>query len=123
MKAAEERLKQAKVNGTVGTTWATIVVPSFRSAQEAPARIDRRIAALRIIEVLRLHADVHDGKLPASLDEIKVVPIPSDPMTGNPFQYRLDNERATLFAPAPEGDTPRVSNVLMYELTMKASSK
>ena len=36
------------------------------------------------------------GKLPATLDEVRVVPIPLDPATGGPFSYKLEGETATL---------------------------
>jgi len=61
------------------------------------ARFDRRIARLQTIEALRMHAAVA-GKLPASLDELKVAPVPHDPVNGQPFLYKLDGEVATLDA-------------------------
>jgi hypothetical protein len=56
------------------------------------ARLYQRIAALQTIEVLRMHAAVNDGKLPASLNEVSLVPIPADPMAGSAFLYDLDDE-------------------------------
>ncbi len=37
-----------------------------------------------------MHAAAHDGAMPRSLDEIKVVPVPLDPATNQPFSYELD---------------------------------
>jgi hypothetical protein len=62
----------------------------------AEVRLDRKVAALRAVEALRLHVAAHDGRLPESLDQIKAVPVPADPMTGKPFEYRLDGESAVL---------------------------
>ena len=62
------------------------------------ARTDRQLAALRCIEALRLYAAGHDGKLPPTLDDIKEVPIPSNPVTGKPFSYRLEGRTAVLEA-------------------------
>jgi hypothetical protein len=44
------------------------------------------------------------GKLPASLAEVTVVPIPPNPITAQPFAYQLDAAgTATLDLPAPAG--------------------
>jgi hypothetical protein len=66
----------------------------------AEVRLDRRVAALRAVEALRLHAAAHDGRLPNSLDPVKAVPVPDDPMTGKPFPYRREGESAVLTGPA-----------------------
>jgi hypothetical protein len=85
----------------------------------ASTRIDRRIAALRCVEALRLHAAAHDGKLPASLADVKEVPIPADPMTGKSFAYKVDGDTATISAGAPDGEEPTAHNTLIYELTLR----
>jgi hypothetical protein len=72
------------------------MLPAVGSVQMAEVRLDRKIAALRAIEALRLHAAAHDGKLPEVLDQIKAVPIPGDPMTGKPFEYRHEGDAAVL---------------------------
>jgi hypothetical protein len=54
--------------------------------------------SLRLIEAIRLYAYSHDGKLPGGLDDIKEVPIPSNPMTGKPFPYHLEGDTAVLLA-------------------------
>jgi hypothetical protein len=59
-----------------------------RNWLEVAAECDRRVAALRCVEAVRLYAPGHDGRLPASLDEIKDTPIPLDPVDGKPFGYR-----------------------------------
>jgi hypothetical protein len=65
----------------------------------AELRIDRRVAALRVIEAIRIHAAAHDGALAESLDRITEVPVPEDPATGKPFEYHRDGNSATLFGP------------------------
>jgi hypothetical protein len=64
----------------------------------AQARIERGFDSLRLIEAIRLYAYSHDGKLPGGLDDIKEVPIPSNPMTGKPFPYHLEGDTAVLLA-------------------------
>jgi hypothetical protein len=72
---------------------------------QVEVRLDRRVAALRVVEALRLHAAAHSGKLPGSLAELTEVPIPPDPATGKPFEYRLDGSTASLSGP-PAGMPP-----------------
>jgi hypothetical protein len=96
------------------------LLPIASQAYLATTRLDRRIAALRCIEALRLHAAAHEGKLPASLDDVTLVPIPRDPVTGKPFEYRRTKAGATLHAPPPPGEIPAPWNVpLTYEIKMK----
>lgn len=65
----------------------------------AELRQDRRIAVLRVIESLRYHAATHNGALPHSLSQITEVPVPDDPATGKPFEYRLNGNSADLSGP------------------------
>jgi hypothetical protein len=81
------------------------------------ARSERRLAILRCVEAVRLYAAAHDGKLPASLAEIKEVPIPVDPMTGKAFEYRLEGDRARLSADFVAPDSPAATP--NYELTVR----
>jgi hypothetical protein len=62
------------------------------------ARCERDFDSLRCIEAIRLYAYSHEGKLPGSLEDIKEVPIPPNPMTGKPFTYHLDGDAAVLLA-------------------------
>lgn len=94
------------------------VLPAISKVVAASVRVDRRIAALRCIEAIRLYAAAHDGKLPASLDALTDVPIPIDPMIGKAFTYRITGERATLIAPPPPGEQAMTHNTVHYELTI-----
>ena len=62
--------------------------------RRASARAEQRVAALRVIEGLRLHAAEH-GALPASLDAVKL-PLPPDPVSGKPFTYAVKDGAATV---------------------------
>ena len=91
---------------------ARLLLVRVRKVLALRAQIDRRVAALRCVEAVRLYAAAHDGKLPASLDDVKDVPIPDDPVTGKPFGYRRVGDRAFLSStpfpdqPADNADTP-----------------
>lgn len=66
----------------------------------AAAALKRKVDALRVIEAVRDHLASHEGKLPVSLDEIKSLSIPVDPLTGNPFEWSVAGKAATLKAPS-----------------------
>jgi hypothetical protein len=89
------------------------MLPAVQSVHFAEVRLDRKVAALRIVEALRMHLAAHDGRLPESLDQIEGVPIPEDPMTGRPFEYRLEDGSAVL--------TGRASAAfrLVYRITIR----
>lgn len=79
----------------------------------AQGRCDRTLDVLTCIEAIRMHAARHE-RLPARLEDVDV-PIPIDPLTGKPFAYRLEGDRAFLSAPdLPERPGYHVS----YELKL-----
>ena len=97
---------------------AAFFLPAVHKVFAAQARIDRRIAALRCVEAIRLYAAAHGGKLPTTLADVKEVPVPHDPYLGKPFAYRVGRGTATLEAPPPPGETANAGNSLIYELTL-----
>ncbi len=95
---------------------AWVFVPQVDKVFAMRTRIDRRIAALRCVEAVRLYAAAHDGKPPASLDDVKDEPVPDDPVTGKPFGYRIAGDRAYLSS-LPFPDQPATTaNTPTYEL-------
>jgi hypothetical protein len=94
------------------------LLPAVEKVFFARARLDRKIASLRCLEAIRLHA-THGGKLPATLADLKEVPLPVDPVTGKSFAYRLSGEVATLAGPPPRTQTPNIGNSLSYEIELK----
>lgn len=96
------------------------LLPDIQSVLRASVRTDRRIAVLRCVEAIRMHAAAHDGKLPATLDAITEVPIPLDLATGKAFVYRISSDKATLFAPPPSGEQATLNNAMQYELTIRS---
>ena len=95
-----EKALVAVMNGPLGP-FARLIA-SVKAGHRGEARLDRRVAALRVVEALRLHAGA-TGRWPNSLGDVKVVPIPHDPTSGQPFEYRLDGDAATLTALIPKG--------------------
>ena len=94
-----------------------VLLPALSRAYFATTKIDRRIAALRCIEAVRMYAARHGGRLPASLQDVKDVPIPPDPVTGKPFDARIVGRSMRLFAPAPKGSRPR--DGFVYEVEFR----
>jgi hypothetical protein len=97
---------------------ASYLIPAVQRVFFATTQLDRKLAALRCMEAIRLYAAGHDGKLPAALREITEVPIPVDPLTGKDFDYTMEENKATLSAPPPAGEKARHGNYLKYELTL-----
>ncbi|HEY7326729.1 MAG TPA: hypothetical protein VH592_03755 [Gemmataceae bacterium] len=96
-------------------------LPAIQKVIATAVRTDRRIAVLRCIEAIRIYGASHGAKLPPSLDAIREVPIPIDPMTGKAFVYRVSGERAVLLGPPLSGEQANSPNSLRYELTFRPS--
>lgn len=62
---------------------ASLLLPAIRRIQLLQARNERRIAVLRTLDALRIHAAGHGGKLPGQLTEIASVPMPLHPSPAN----------------------------------------
>jgi hypothetical protein len=93
-------------------TLVGLLLPAAEKVVFSRTRVDRRIAALRCVEALRLHAAANGGKLPALLGDIKEVPIPVDPVTGKNFEYQVMSGKATLYGPPPGKEPPGFGNAL-----------
>jgi hypothetical protein len=78
-----------------------MLLPAIQSCLMAEVRLDAKIALLRTVEALRLYAAVHGGKLPESLSLISEVPVPENPITGKPFDYKLEGDTASLSSVGP----------------------
>lgn len=117
-KSVKEQRKNLK-SPSRGSVLAALLLPAVESVLGAQVRIERRIAALRCIEALRLHAAANQGNYPDKLSDIKIVPIPIDPVTGNSFLYGKQGDKATLTGPAPEGESAHSRNTLKYTLSLK----
>jgi hypothetical protein len=91
--------------------------PALIKVRQAAARLDQRLALLRCVEALRIHAAENDGKLPAKLDDVKL-PLPVDPITGKPFSYQLDGDTATLHGTPPAGREKEAQFNVRYEVTI-----
>jgi hypothetical protein len=114
--AAEKRLKSMP-NSEI-TRLPAMFLPAIPKVIVAVNRLDRKIAALRIIEAIRLYAAAHDGQMPDKLADITEVPVPNDSGTGQPFEYERDKDTATLVAPPLKGAFDNITGQ-RYRLTIK----
>ena len=93
------------------------LAPNAEKVRWAQARLDQRIALLRHVEALRLYAAEH-GKLPATLSEVSV-PLPADPLNGQPFRYEVSGTTAHLRGTPPKGQESDPAFNRHYELTLR----
>ncbi|MCK4283249.1 MAG: hypothetical protein KAX44_02945 [Candidatus Brocadiae bacterium] len=111
---AEARLQEGRK--TTDAFLAALLLPALRRAGFQIVKIDRRVAALRCVEAVRLYAASHNGELPRSLDDVTQVPIPLNPATNEPFDYRVFADKAVLWAPVDPQES--AERALRYELSI-----
>ncbi|NLF32857.1 MAG: hypothetical protein GX591_18470 [Planctomycetes bacterium] len=99
---ADEAFMDAVRDGDVGIL-TRVFMPYMGKAYAIMAEMDRHIAALECIEALRMQAAADGGTWPRSLEAVVVVPLPINPMTGRPFEFRRGDDGAVLVAAALEG--------------------
>ena len=88
-----------------------VVLPSIQSSYPATVRVERRLDALQCIESIRIYVATHHS-FPGRLEDITEAPTPIDPMSGQPFGYRVEGDRVTLTAP----DAPGVARIPFYAI-------
>jgi hypothetical protein len=116
---ADERFKQlvAHERGDPMVMLSALLLPAVNAVLGASGRSERAIDELRTIEALRMYAAEH-GHWPNSLDEVKQVPIPTNPFTGKPFEYRLEGGTAILEGGVPPSQA--IQNAVRYEVKLRA---
>ncbi len=112
---ARKRLEAAP--HSEGHVLARIFLPALSKVVSAQVRLERNLAALRVVEALRLYAAAHDGRLPDNLGDVTEVPLPNDPGTGRPFQYHRDGDTATLVSQDPSAPGP--GSGVRYRVTVR----
>jgi hypothetical protein len=99
---------------------ARLLLPALYAVFEARVRLDRKIAALRQLEALRLYA-TQTGGLPEKLENTKL-PLALDPMHGKPFEYtrKSATEGVLRGMPMPLDKKPvGLSNTVHYDVQWK----
>ena len=110
-----KRLEKEKKDDPLSSV-LLLLLPALDKTHQAVVRTDRKIALLRTIEAMRIHAD-HNGRWPKELVDIRLVPVPLDPLTNKSFQYELTEGIATITMPArKDGTGPTTDNVYKLKL-------
>jgi hypothetical protein len=107
-----------KLDKEPGRLFANDLVPMMSGARRAHMRLGQRIALLRHVEALRLHAAEHEGALPEDLNAVSV-PLPDDPATGKPFRYEVQGNTAHLRGSPPPGEEKNFAFNIHYEVTLR----
>jgi hypothetical protein len=97
---------------------AHLLLPTYHKVRVSQGRLEQKVALLRCVEALRMHAAAHGGKLPPKLADVEV-PLPADPFTGRPFRYELKSGTAHLRGAAPKGYADQAAFNLHYEITIR----
>jgi hypothetical protein len=94
---------------------AGLLMPAVGSALSAQTRLERDFAALQTLEAIRAHL-AQTGALPEKLGDITVLPVPLNPATNEPFEYRLADGKGMLeVPPVRKGLSPLTGK--RYEIT------
>jgi hypothetical protein len=117
----DAKLREFTQSGQEIVPLASMLLPALFSAKKSEIKGERQIAALRVLEALRLYAADHNGRLPDKLDDITQVPVPLDPVYGKPFIYYLVEGKAILESPAAKGMSQK--DWLRYEITLKTKGQ
>jgi len=107
---------QATLRADESRFLSRLILPAAGKFRQANVRLQQRVAYLRVIEAIRLHAFDNAGKLPAQLKEMKS-PIPTDPVTGEAFVYSVKEGIATLTGGNPNPGQASTNRV--YEIAIR----
>lgn len=107
--ASERRMQEAARKDP----WSLVGVfsPVIKQTYTHVVMAERRVALWRTVEAVRAYAAAHDGTPPARLQDLTDTPAPLDPMTGQPFAYRVQSDQVTLEAPVIEVAAPAPTGV------------
>jgi hypothetical protein len=101
LKEEQERFSRERQRMREPFPLAQLLLPSILQAKASEARLQSKIKGLMVLEAIRMQTSANNGRLPKSLDEITIVPVPDEcPLTGEPYGYRLTDEGAALLLPA-----------------------
>jgi hypothetical protein len=115
-RAEEEVRAAAKQN-----PWSLLAIftPTIHTAYATIAKVDRQVAIWRAVEAVRAYAAAHDGRPPATLEEITDTPAPLDPFTGKAFIYGVKDDVVTIEGPTLADAAPARTGIRVVMTLMK----
>ncbi len=116
LKTFDESFKKLKERADYLNIMLGLLMPAVQKVYDVQWRTERRVASLRVVEAVRLHAAA-TGKVPAKLEDITAVPVPNDPVTGKPFAYALTAAGFTVTVGPPPGHQSNRGNAWKYQIT------
>ena len=99
-----------------------MILPAVEKVHQALSRTDRRIALMRTLEAIRMHMAVTKS-LPAKLADVKLVPVPDDPLTAKPFEYTATETGFVLTCPPGPGALATKTMDYRFEVTVRNAGK
>jgi hypothetical protein len=84
-----------------GHILARTLLPALDKVMSRQMGVERHLAALRVIEAMRIYAAAHEGRLPKKLGDISEVPVPNDPGREGPFEHLYEDGSGTLLSRSP----------------------
>ncbi len=94
---------------------ARLLLPATSKVLEAKVRVQRYQAQLMVVEAIRMQA-AQTGKLPQTLEEITVAPIPLNPVTGKAFSYKNEGNFAMIESDKISDSDPKEYHRFRLEL-------
>lgn len=103
-KEFERRLKEDPMGREVFPIVA-LTAPAIAQVRFSQVKVQRERALLQTLEAYRLHAAA-TGEWPRTSADVTLVPLPTDPVSGEPFLHTATPEGLTLEAPLLPSMTP-----------------
>jgi hypothetical protein len=94
------------------------LLPQIIKLRRAQGQLEQHVALLRHVEALRLYAADHDGKMPGKPSDF-TVPLPVDPVTGQPFVYSVEGGSAHVRSHSLPGEDRDAKCNVHYVVTVQ----
>lgn len=122
-RAADKAKKvQAQAKNDMVLSVFVMILPAVEKVHNATVRTDRRVAMMRAVEAIRMHMAVTKS-LPAKLEDVKLVPVPDDPLTAKPFVFEVTEAGFSLSC--PQGVLGAIGRTVDYrfDVTVRKAEK
>ena len=98
-------------------------IPNFAKRFSRYMAVKQRMEMLRLIESVRFHAKLRDGKIPESLQKLDKLNVPLDPATMRPFVYSVDRNTVQISSDIDGSLNKQTHQELGYSISLRDSKK